>query len=288
MTQALNYDNWLRKLAEQSKHPFVQDSEAMVKCLFELKLPLQYGWRVTSEDAFKDQIARTVEQTSGTEESSENVNRLYWHDMARSIEAYDILIVWRGVEFVRTSLHLLNKREVIAPSVLARSLLELAATALYNNNNIQKYVTCALASASNQIVVSTELEQLIVRMIYGTRMSEHPDYLKQTNVLTYIQRLSKHENASELLHVYEYLCDLTHPNVLGNARFWSTVMSRNEDGSETLKMEQFAESSTTSQIREMTLWALGWSSVCIRNAFLIGQDTVQTILGKMPRVKFYG
>jgi len=90
-------------------------------------------------------------------------------------------------------------------------------------------------------------------------------------------------DAVEFASVYSFLCELTHPNALGNARFWAAVEAKNEDGSEVLRMERHAESATTAETREKALWALGWSAICVRNGFEIGQDAVRMILQRWPR-----
>jgi len=47
MADVLEYDVWLREFAAHSQHPFVRDSEAMVRYLLQLdiKLPSEYGCR---------------------------------------------------------------------------------------------------------------------------------------------------------------------------------------------------------------------------------------------------
>jgi hypothetical protein len=205
--------------------------------------------------------------------------------MISCIEAYDVIIVWRAAELVRASLRLLNEREIIAPAIMARSLLELAATALWDINTINKTVSDGLTNVpSKTVITSADLEKTVIKMIHGTRMGDPPQHLSSTNILTPIKKLSKNPNASELEPNYNYLCELAHPNVIGNARFWTCIASKNEDGSETVRMERLSESSTTSEIREKTLWALGWSSACVRNGFEIGQEAIRLILQRWPKV----
>lgn len=277
MAETIEYDTWLRELVADSDHPFVRDSEAMIQYLFELdrKLPSKYGWRVTSVEVFKEQVARGS--------SANDLNRLYWHDMARNIEAYGVMLTWRATEFIKAALRPLNAREILAPAVLSRSLLELGASIIVNSNKIQKTVRESLKGTQGNVVVSTELEELVVRMIWGTRVSKSPDYPKAIDTREYRQFVSKNQNASEFSSVYAYLCELTHPNALWNARFWAVVESKNEDGSETLRMERYAESTTTTEIREKILWALGWSAVCVRNGFEIGQDVVRMVVERWPK-----
>jgi hypothetical protein len=203
--------------------------------------------------------------------------------MARSVEAYGVIVVWRAMEVMRAALRLLNAREILAPAVLSRSLLELAATMLWNANVIRKTVLEVTVQRAGVLVLSEELENLILRMLHGTRLGDPPHEMKQTNALTYIQRLAKHPDGGELISVYEYLCEIAHPNVVGNARFWSSVERAHEGDAETLTMKGNAETPTSEQIREKVLWALGRSAVCIRNGVEIGQSAVGEILGRWPK-----
>lgn len=250
----------------------------MIQYLLELdgRLPSKYGWHTTSSTAFDQQLRRA--------KSAEEINSIYWQDTSRSIEAYGIMVIWRGTELMKTALQSLNSHEVLAPAVLSRSLLELAACVIVNTNTIQKTVEDMLAKNPRMgVVTSQELEELLIRIIYGTRIGQPPEYLKQTNVLTYLQRVSKHPDASDLMQIYEYLCDLAHPNLLGNARFWASLQNKEEGGRQILRMERYAESADTDETREKILWALGWSAACIRNGFEIGQEAVQSILERWPR-----
>ncbi len=278
MGNASQFDGWLREFVAKADHPWVQNSEEMIKYLieFDKELPSEYGWRVTSREAFREQIVRTS--------SAEDANRCYWQDMARQIEAYGVMLIWRSTELVRPTVELLNAKEIIAPAVLSRSLLELGSSALINSNTINQTIKEVLAEAEKEVVVlCEELENILLRIIHGTRLGEPADHLKQTNALTYIQKMAKKRDQGELLNIYQNLCEVTHPNVLGNARFWASIISRNEDGSETVKMERHGESVTTGSIRKKILWALGWSGVSITNSFRICRDSVQMIMERWPR-----
>lgn len=289
MTEA-PYDPWLRDIALKSSHPFIRDSEAMIRYLLELnsKTPPRYGWRMISPEAFDAQIASVIARVSETNDAVkaiEDIKRLYWHDMARNIEVYGVTVLWRATELIRSSIRSLNARDVLAPAVLSRCLLELATTVIVNSNTVWKTVEELPSDVQGALIANPELEQFVVRMIWGTRLGKPPKHLEQEGVGKSIGLLSKHPNASELKPTYDYLCEVAHPNVIGNARFWAKVEARNEDGSETLSVEPAAESLTTREIREKTLWALGWSAACVRNGFEISQNTVSQILKRWPKLR---
>jgi len=125
------YADWVTDFCSTSKHPFVRDSARMISYCFELEqqLPERYGWRFCDEDALKRRI-----ESAG---SPSELNRIYWLDQARNVEAYAVMTFWRGTELLRPAIRSLNVHEVIAPAVVARSLLELATVFILNANTIE-------------------------------------------------------------------------------------------------------------------------------------------------------
>jgi hypothetical protein len=281
MSEMPKFADWLKTLSTSSKHPFVRDSEKMIQYFFELekKLPPRYGWRVTSVEAFQKQLSRITGKASSAKIDYEVVNRLYWHDMARNLEAYGLMTYWRSAELLRSAIKLLNEKEILAPAIISRSLLELGAIIIKNSNVIHRTLKDALTLRKG-VITSNELEELVVRLIWGSKVVSQA--VKPINSKEYRDFVSKNPNASELPEVYKFLCDLTHPNALGNARFWGSSVINNKDGSKTVTIQRDAESALTKEIREKILWALGWSAVCIRNGFEINQNTVQIILKRWP------
>jgi hypothetical protein len=106
-------------------------------------------------------------------------------------------------------------------------------------------------------------------------------YLKQTNIVTVIHKLSKNPHAADLLDRYSYLCELAHPNFIGNALYWSHVEKVNDDGSETRVMMRSHDLGIRDEIVHAILWALGWSAVCLRNALELTQSGVGSILQRL-------
>jgi hypothetical protein len=188
--------------------------------------------------------------------SSREVNAIYWIDVARNCEAYSVMTCWRGIELIKSAIRAPNIREVIPPAVLSRSLLELSATFLWNAHFIEKNLS-VLHITPETAVVSADLEGFIVKSIWGTRLGEPEEHLKQTNVLTTIKKLSKNSDASQLLPVYEYLCEIAHPNVIGNARFWSHVDQTYSDATERVIISRSPDPESIRETVENVLWAIG-------------------------------
>ncbi len=266
MKETFLFEDWLHKLIAKSVHSFVRDSESLLENFYEIynELPFEYKWKVYSVKDFNKAMR--------SHSTSDGMNRLYWHDMASNIEAYGVMTIWRAGEIINSVIKSLNSGDILVPATLSRSLLEIAALSLKESNIILKTIeevneSLSIETNANKVVVCEDLERILVRIIWGTRLKELADHPQQINALTYIQWLSKNPNAKELLGTYEFLCELAHPNIYGNARFWPTVKEKNLDGSETVRMKRHAESIMTTDVLEKTIWALGWSAGIIRNSF---------------------
>lgn len=211
---------------------------------------------------------------------SEDFNRVYWTDQARNVEAYSTTTFWRGMELLKPAIRSLNVREIITPAVLARSFLELSC-AFAVNAHILKGTFRDLDFPKDAVVVSQEVEDVIVKMIWGTRYGAPASHLKQTNVLTFIQRVARDQPVEELLPTYEYLCDVAHPSHIGNTRFWSHVEAVFPDGSERRVISRHAEGVPSEEILDRILWSLGWSAAALRRGFEITRDSLVTLLSKV-------
>ena len=122
---------------------------------------------------------------------------------------------------------------------------------------------------------------MVVKMIWGTRYGDPEPHLKQTNVLSYIQKVAKAPNATDVLSTYEYLCDIAHPNFIGNTRFWSHVEEVLANGSERRVISRYAFAETSNEILDKILWSLGWSAAVICNGYLTTRSGLEKLLAKL-------
>jgi hypothetical protein len=265
------YADWLAEFAKGCSHPFARDSADGIKlCLeFEQKVPKDYGWKFSTAEAL-------LKEFRGTKNPSD-VNRAYWLDFARNCEAYSVMTFWRGLELIKPAIRSLNIREVIAPAVLSRSLLELSAVSLWNANILDENIGKVLAQAREKpdfVVASTELENFMAKAIWGTRLGDPRPEIKQTNVLTIIDKITKNPAASELMTKYEYLCEIAHPNVIGNATFWSHVDKKYPNGSELRIISKSPNVESIRDTLENILWALGWGAAVVRNSLELRSQAI--------------
>lgn len=250
----------------------------MINSFFDLEklMPDEYGWRYYDVEAF-DKLIYQVNQTPA------QINIIYWRDVFRTLEAYSAITCFRANEILRTAIRSLNNHEIVPAAILTRSLLELAATMIENSNLFLLKIRQLPEKESGFIIGNEEFEKLLLKVVWGTRLGKDiPEHLKQKNILTTLQKLSKSPNAKELFGKYEFLCELAHPNWLGNARFFSEESKQNSDGSLTIVVKKKGFSSLRPDIIENIIWGQAWSAASVRTGYHILQETGLTLEQKFP------
>ncbi|MCC7341052.1 MAG: hypothetical protein IT170_08200 [Bryobacterales bacterium] len=268
------FARWISDFCANSTNPFVRDSAEALRIFFacDAAAPSSYKWVFSSDESF----ARQLQERKDIKAK----NALYWEDFARNCEAYSVMTGWRAAELLRSSVRAINQKELVSSAVLARSLLELSSSYLLNANLIAKTLE-GISFSEGSIVTSHDLEKLIVKAIWGSRLDSTPEHLKQRNCLTPIQKLTKNPDAKELLPTYEYLCELAHPNVLGNARFWSHMEEVSTLGAETRVITRFSESDAAAETIEKTVWSIAWSAAVVRNGIYILQPAIANLMARV-------
>ena len=267
------FSSWLSVIIEASEHPFIKSSPDMINSFFELDnlIPNKYEWRYNDIESFKKLMT-----TAGSDINK--LQRVFWIDIASLMEAYSIMTCMRMNEVLRSTIRSLNNTEIVSASILSRSCIELASAILENANVFDSTIANLPQDKQAVVITDSEFEALLNKTIWGTRYGDKiPEDLKQKNILTIIQRLSKHPNAKDLPHKYEFLCELAHPNVIGNTRFWSDESRANEDGSVTIVIRKDGYSNSQKETIETVLWALGWSAACVRSGFQLIREVISAI-----------
>ena len=274
------FADWLNSHCERSKNPFIRDSWQAIAACFEVDrlIPDNYGWKFTWPETIESQAQSLIDDL--TNRSPHGLNQILWTDHARNIEAYNTMTFWRGMELLKPAIRSLNVHEIIAPAVMARSALELACTYSVNAQVLIANMS-QVVFPPNAVVASQELEDFIVKIIWGTRLGEPSNFLKQTNILTTIKKVSENPKAKEVLPTYEYLCELAHPNVIGNTRFWSHVDYVYADGSERRIISRYADGRTSEEILDKILWSLAWSAFVFASGFVQTQAAINALLQKL-------
>ncbi|HDT0414633.1 hypothetical protein [Klebsiella michiganensis] len=268
------YSDWLKAYCSEHSNVFVRDSESMVAdCLkLDAEIPSEYRWK------FSD--VKSLEKQLEVVSTKQEFNSIFWTDQVRNVEAYAVMTWWRGIELVRSCINGMNERDVIVPAISARSLLELTTVFLLNANTLEKSFE-KIVFPANTIVTSTEIESIVVKMIWGTRYQPTEEALKQTNIMTSLTKLSKSPGTQDLMPNYEYLCDIAHPSFIGNTSYWSHIENINADDSETRILSRLSNRNFNHEITEKTLWSLAWSAYCLQSSFITMRNANAKLLSKL-------
>ena len=234
-------------------------------------LDRSFQWRETSVEVFTSRARQA--------RNAFEVNKLFWFDIASLIKAYCLSASWRSLELIESTLLLLDGAGVLGSAILSRSLIELTTTFIINGGDIRYLVTGASQKWSeDEVVFSPDLENLLNKAIFGSRLVPEGHELRQTNIITRLKKLSKVTDYEPLMEYYERLCEVAHPNMMGNARFWYDVVKLNPDGS----MTRFARGRAITNERverlyDDILWTLSWSGSNLLYGFRVLDAQVRTI-----------
>lgn len=238
------------------------------------QVPSEYRWLFSTDQSVIEQLK------SLTKDDYKKMNSIYWNDQTSNIEAYCHMTLWRGAELIKSCLNGLNTKETIVPAIAARSLLEISAVFLLNANILEKTFS-EVNFPSKTIIVSTEVEVLVTKMIWGTRYGKPKENLQQTNIMTSLQKVAKHPDATKLMPMYEFLCDIAHPSFIGNTSYWSHIEEITCDNQERRVISRLTNRSFNNEILDNTIWSLAWSSGCVKNSFEILMQANKKLLEKL-------
>ena len=216
-------------------------------------VPVEYKWHFKSLEAFQRQVDRLREADSSTLE----FNNAYWTDTLHNCQAYTVMSVWKMVELSRSTAHAVIRGDFVVAAILGRAALENAVqycdAARTISATLEKITTKDLKQS---VLVSEDLERLILKTVFASRLPETEDYYNATNIMTVIQRISKVAEQGEVLKKYSYLCEIAHPNWLGRSVY--IVDSVSEDDTEIRRISMRAGPGGL-EILGNTLWALSWA-----------------------------
>ena len=267
----------VRTLASKCSHPFARNCAEMLDVFFEFEteVPKSYDWKFTSSKSLMEKLA--------TIKNNDEWNRIYWRDFAETLQAFSVLSFYRQMGIIRPAIRALNTSEFLAGAVLARSALELSAWSISSTNIIRNTVgdLAANADPSEHRYMSDSLQALMIKMHWGTRLNTEHQELKQINITTILQKLAKHDSAEFLLPAYAYLCEATHPNIVGNSEYCRYPENFTELNDYTISITSAPSKLEPNELMEYTFSALGWSGVCLRNSMTQVRTTLEVIGEKL-------
>ncbi|GGM43404.1 hypothetical protein ACFQBY_22025 [Promicromonospora citrea] len=141
---------------------------------------------------------------------------------------------WRSVDLLTDTLHSINGWRLYSAAVSARSLVEHTGCLLYESKKIAAAWAAAKAvsgdARTRAQTVHRELAPVLNQAGFGSRMRSTPEKRKATNVLTYVDKLSKDTGDRRFLDWYDWLSDAAHPALGARLAFASDALVHEHGG----------------------------------------------------------
>lgn len=246
-------DEWAKRLPIDSAEMFP---------IVSARMPADYIWKFRSTRFLTEQISAAMKGKASPEE----INKIYWTDFRENLSAVREIFNRRYLPLFTSSIELINKLDILSSACVARSAFELSMWSLYHTSVIKNTINDLISNPdiSGKIVSASSLKELIVKLIWGTNIiKDKNDERKQLNIIRKcFEPLAKHakdKTGEEYIEkTYDILCDIVHPNVIGNYLFiLKSAEERNAMQEITVSMHQLGNASMTSILS--ICGALSWS-----------------------------
>lgn len=273
-------------------HGYICDVNDHLRRLLELveQIPTTKAWDVVTPEHFRK---RTSSLTSPAKIGA------FWLDQTNQAIIFGALAAWKSRSIAQSLVRAVNGRELIAPALLSRALLELAtATLLHVRDAIGVFIEVARSDKPviGDDVQMKRLEETLEKAIWGTRIGTskradktllwerhpYPDgSVEATNIQTAFQKVAgdRDDAATTAFKVYEWLCDIVHPATQGLRVFWESCSEIAPGHRRIIVRSSGANDAGT--IDALVLWAAGYSAVMLYNTLTELGVAVSGVQGRL-------
>jgi hypothetical protein len=244
-------------------------------------MPISYGWHFKTADQFTKQVRKHAEAGA----PARDVNSLYWRDLLGNIEAYSVMSVWRMRDLARSVLTELERDNVIAACIVARSAFESAVQLAHDARTVSATLDGVRThDMTSQVLISTDLEEEILKTVFASRLSDADEIYKGKNILTIIGKIGKIAPSDHLSDRYELLCEVTHPNFLGRSVY---LVEQRESGlaGDEIRVIAMKGGSNSAVLVQAGLWALSWSLEAQCAATHLQQQSIAAMFDTFPQLR---
>jgi len=211
-------DSWVLKICSSAKdEEIIKVPEVMAAFYNNFKrLPEEIVWEYRTKEQF-------IEQYKDFKRSK--IIPLL-KDATNNLNAYGFISVLRTAELLGSVIDDLNTKKLVPAAVCARSMLELACTMSVYVNEINNDFIDVIEINNGKMKGDLDkslfkLEKDLVMAFWGEGNKES-DY-RQINVMKTISMISAQIEGDTPFKFYKLLCEIAHPNYLGNTRFLSEL-----------------------------------------------------------------
>ncbi|WP_207094764.1 hypothetical protein, partial [Novosphingobium sp. PY1] len=198
-----------------------------------------------------------------------------------------IMSTFRLMQFSKSCLWALGRRDLACACVIARAMLENSAAFVDAARTVHATISKSTpfpdlnSDFDNTFVTSTALEEYCLKVVFASRLPESDDIYSSTNVLTILKRISKNSQADFLYRTYELLSEVSHPNWAARSFHISDSKAGDWKGNE-LRTITHAADAGWPVILEPTVAALSWSSAAQISAFQLMSEAIALVLARFP------
>jgi hypothetical protein len=178
--------------------------------------PEPYTWKYDSDIVLETKMIKALDALK--------INQIFWTDLHDSIGAAEQIFYRRSYTLLNSALNLTEADDFLSAAILSRSLLELAIWHVYHSSIFELTISDANYDPNRNLVDAVGMQELILKLIWGTNKKEAQEAVKQHKVIKVCEKVAKSlryhsENEMKLELIYDNLCEYVHPNVEGNNLF---------------------------------------------------------------------
>lgn len=241
-------------------------------------LPDRYHWRYRTAEAFKSEMV----DLSKADPNPSAINKLYWTDSLKNIEAHTVMSVWRMAELARSAVWAVARRDRICAALIARAALESAVQYLHFARTISKTILPNLEhDFKNAVLVSVELEDYLLKTVFASRLPTADKIYNPTNILTILGQVAKAPGQNAIQKNYELLCEVAHPNFIGRSIYILDTKPGPRAGDE-IRIIGHGSGPSSAAILAATVWAISWATGTQVSETRLLQDTIRRTMSALP------
>lgn len=272
----MNLAQHINTVISQTDDEFVLKVRSLIKNhkLFMSKYGKRYIWKFTPTEYMGNSLKKSAISGNGDAHNFYTFNKIYHDDIEGDTKALQSIFIYRANSLLETSISLLNKKDYLAAAITVRSLVELTAVSLHHaamiEGNYKKLVQdLPDQGLINLIVDLPYVREIIEKGIWGTKMPNNPGKkitINQFHITDILKKIASKESNEYLKPMYEFLCEATHPNVMGNFLFVQTPQAYKPNNSSDIIIEQLQIGDATPHLIEKTLGGLSWAILALEGA----------------------
>ncbi len=180
------------------------------------KLKHSYTWVFNS--------AVSLKAKASSAKSLMEINQIHWADVFHSVSAAEQFFYRRSHTLLNSSYTSLTSNDFLSSAILTRSLLEVCMWNVYHSAIFDNCVKGINKNPKNYVLSSPELQDSILKLIWGTNEKQVLDEVKQHKVFKIFDKVAKATKQDNRVKVdiertYDLLSEFVHPNVEGNNVF---------------------------------------------------------------------